>query len=87
MLGADLTRDAKMSAYRNEQLEVPADSGYTEFMLDLLYESHCGQMPKSQLGNMLRVQYARDLSMLEAMRANTEANRVNLLLAGTVHTR
>ena len=87
VLGADLTRDAKMSAYRNEQLEVPADSGYTEFMLDLLYESHCGQMPKSQLGNMLRVQYARDLSMLEAMRANTEANRVNLLLAGTVHTR
>ena len=87
VVGADLTRDSKMAAYGDESLEVPAEPDYREYMLDLLYESHCGQMPKSQLGNMLRVQYARDISMLDAMLANTDPAGVNLLLAGTVHTR
>lgn len=87
VIGADLTRDAKLAAYRDESLEVPQQKGYTDFMLELLYESHCGQMPKSQLGSMLRVQYARDLSMLESMRLNTDPDGVNLMLAGTVHTR
>ncbi len=87
VVGADITRDSKMAAYRDESLEVPAHPEYTEYMLDLLYESHCGQMPKSQLGNMLRVQYARDISMRDAMLANTDPEGVNLLLAGTVHTR
>lgn len=87
VVGADITRDSKMAAYGDESLEVPADAQYTDYMLDLLYESHCGQMPKSQLGNMLRVQYARDISMRDTMMANTDPEGVNLLLAGTVHTR
>lgn len=87
VIGADITRDFKMAAYGDESLEVPAKSDYTEYMLDLLYDSHCGQMPKSQLGNMLRVQYTRDISMRDAMLANTDPGGVNLLLAGTVHTR
>ena len=87
VVATDLTRSSKMAAYGDESLEVPADSAYTDFMLDLLYEGHCGQMPKSQLTNMLRVQYARDISMREAMIANTDESGVNILLAGTVHTR
>ena len=87
VVGADLTRDSKMTAYGDDNLEVPAEPDYSEYMLDLLHESHCGQMPKSQLGNMLRVQYVRDISMRDAMLANTDPAGVNLLLAGTVHTR
>lgn len=87
VVATDLTRSSKMAAYADEGLEVPADSAYTDFMLELLYEGHCGQMPKSQLTNMLRVQYARDISMREAMIANTDESGVNILLAGTVHTR
>lgn len=87
VVAADLTRAAKMDAYRDEALEVPAKPAYQEFMLELLFQSHCEQMPKSQLGSMLRVQYARDLNMLEAMQNNTNPEAVNILLAGTVHTR
>lgn len=87
VVATDLTRDAKMDAYRDSELEVPASEAYKEFMLDLLYESHCGQMPKSQLGSMLRVQYARDKNMRETLLANTHSDKPNLMLAGTVHTR
>lgn len=87
VVAADLTRAAKMDAYKDEALEVPAEPDYREFMLELLFQSHCEQMPKSQLGSMLRVQYARDMSMLQAMQNNTQPEAVNILLAGTVHTR
>lgn len=87
VVATDLTREAKMRAYKDTTLEVPASQEYQRFMLDLLYESHCGQMPKEQLVNMLRVQYARDKSMLNTMKENTNQERVNILLAGTVHTR
>jgi len=44
-------------------------------------------MPKSQLGSMLRVQYSRDRSMIDAINNNTAESGVSLLIAGTVHTR
>lgn len=87
VIAADLTRGSKMTAYGDETLDVPTTPDYHDFMLDLLYESHCGQMPKSQLGSMLRVQYARDRSMIDSIVANTSDSGVNLLLAGTVHAR
>lgn len=87
VIAADLPRDRKMQAYGDSSLSVPATQPYREFMLDLLFESHCGQMPKSQLGNMLRVQYSRDRSMIDAINRNRSQRGVNLLIAGTVHTR
>jgi len=87
VVAADLTREQKMQAYGDSSLNVPASQPYREFMLDLLFESHCGQMPKSQLGSMLRVQYSRDRSMIDAINNNTAESGVSLLIAGTVHTR
>lgn len=87
VVAGDLTREVKMQAYMDTSLEVPASAEYKEFMLNLLFESHCGQMPKSQLSNMLNVQYSRDRAMLNTIQANTDPNQVNLFLAGTVHAR
>jgi len=87
VVAADLTRDQKMQAYQNDELEIPASADYREFMLDLLFDSHCAKMPRSQLGNMLRVQYSRDRSMTDSLIANTSQSGINLLIAGSVHTR
>jgi len=87
VIAGDLTRDEKLQAFRAEDLKISASPDYEEFMLELLFESHCQQMPKSQLGNMMNVQYARDKAMLDAMAANTASDAINLFLAGTVHAR
>jgi len=88
VVAADLTSEEKMKAYRNEDQKLPEGTQeYQRFMLDLLYDSHCGKMPKSQLGNMMNVQHARDQGMIGAMQQNTDKEGINILLAGTVHTR
>lgn len=88
VVAADITSAEKMKAYRNEDQILAEDTKeYQLFMLDLLFDSHCGKMPKNQLGNMMNVQHARDQGMLEAMKMNTDKEGINILLAGTVHTR
>ena len=85
VIATDLTRDQQMQAYMNDEIELPTGP-YREFMDDILYESHCGKLPKSQLSNMLRVQIARDKAMHSAL-INNNTNKVDVFIAGTMHTR
>ena len=85
VLGTDLTRQQQMQAYMDESIDHPNEL-YKNFMLDLLYESHCGKLPKSQLGNMLRVQIARDRQMGRVLKENS-TNKVDLYIAGNMHVR
>jgi uncharacterized iron-regulated protein len=55
-------------------------------MDEILYESHCGKLPKSQLSNMLRVQLARDRAMQSAL-INNSTDKLDIFIAGTMHTR
>lgn len=86
VLAADLTREEQLDAYRTG-ITLTAEPAYTDFMLELLYQSHCRQMPRSQLGNMLRVQRARDQQMATILKEHTDTERINLLIAGSAHTR
>ena len=54
-----------------------------------LRESHCGHLPDSRLGAMLRFQRARDAAMANALIGATNAARKvdAVLIAGTGHTR
>lgn len=56
---------------------------------DELRESHCGHLPESRVGAMLRFQRARDAAMANALIAATEAAHKEdaVLIAGTGHTR
>lgn len=85
VLGTDLTRQQQMQAYMDESIDHPNEL-YKNFMLDILYESHCGKLPKSQLGNMLRVQIARDRQMGRILKENS-TDKVDLYIAGNMHVR
>ncbi len=85
VIATDLTRDQQMQAYMDSEIELPTGP-YREFMDDILYESHCGKLPKSQLSNMLRVQIARDKAMHSAL-INNRTNKLDVFIAGTMHTR
>jgi uncharacterized iron-regulated protein len=56
---------------------------------DELRESHCGHLPDSRLGAMLRFQRARDAAMATALMsaANATHKADAVLIAGTGHTR
>lgn len=86
VIATDLTRDAKLAAYEAPDLHPAPSDEYEQFMLDLLFESHCGHLPKSQLGNMLAVQIARDIQMAQSLKANT-SNKIDLMIVGGAHTR
>ncbi len=85
VLGTDLTREQQMQAYMDESID-HANESYKNFMLEILYEGHCGKLPKSQLGNMLRVQIARDEQMGSVLR-NHSTDKVDLYIAGNMHVR
>ena len=85
VIATDLTRDQQMQAYMDSEIKLPTGP-YREFMDDILYESHCGKLPKSQLSNMLRVQIARDKAMHSAL-INNSTNKLDVFIAGTMHTR
>ncbi|MGV6859417.1 MAG: ChaN family lipoprotein [bacterium] len=62
------------------------------FMLDKVYESHCGKMPREHLGGMVSIQMAKDASMASALESalkfaasEVEATPIALLIAGGAH--
>ena len=85
VLGVDLTREQQMTVYRDQPLALPEGS-LREYMDNLLFESHCGMLPKEQLSNMLQVQIARDQAMAEIINTNA-SDQVDIYIAGSIHTR
>ncbi len=84
---ADLTRDEQRQAYREGAPEGDLGDEHAAFMQDLLYESHCGQMPRNALGGMRQVQLARDQQMAQVLRRYTDATRTGVMLTGGIHAR
>jgi uncharacterized iron-regulated protein len=85
VIGADLAREQQMQAYMDNEIELP-NGPYRDFMDEILYESHCGKLPNSQLANMLRVQIARDTAMGGVLIENS-TKKLDIYIAGTMHTR
>ncbi len=84
---ADLTRDEQRQAYREGAPHGELGEVHADFMRDLLYESHCGQMPHTALDGMRQVQLARDQQMAEVLRQYTDAARTGVMLTGGIHAR
>lgn len=85
VLGTDLTRPQQMKAYLDESTLLPSGP-YRDFMDDILFTSHCGKLPRSQLANMLRVQIARDKAMAKVI-DNGSTDKVDIFIAGSMHAR
>ncbi|MBT00003.1 MAG: hypothetical protein CMI01_15175 [Oceanospirillaceae bacterium] len=87
IIGADLNPTGIKRAYQQGAPDGELEPAHADYMLDLLFDSHCRQMPRQQLEPMRQVQLARDQQLASALRDNTEPGRVNLLLTGSIHAR
>ncbi len=87
VVAADLPRAAQMQAYQLGAPEGYLDTAHTRYMMELIYTSHCAQLPRTSLIQMLQVQLARDQQMARRMQATTQVDKINVLIAGAQHTR
>jgi uncharacterized iron-regulated protein len=61
----------------------PVAKKHTGVLLDLVFESHCQQMPREHLKPMVTIQLAKDASMASALAGSEKG----ILIAGNVHAR
>ncbi|TCK05920.1 ChaN family lipoprotein [Marinobacterium mangrovicola] len=87
VLAADINRETMSQVYRDRAPDGELEPAHADFMRDLLFESHCGQLPRSQLDPMRQVQLARDQSIARVLRNHTAADRTGILLTGSIHAR
>ncbi|MCD8513945.1 MAG: ChaN family lipoprotein [Nitrincola sp.] len=87
VVAADLPRSAQMLAYQQGAAEGQLDDAHTRYMMELIFTSHCEMLPRANLPQMLQVQLGRDQQMARAMIENTQPDKVNLLIAGSIHVR
>ena len=87
VIGADLPRAGQMQAYQQGAAEGQLDHAHSRFMMELIFTSHCEMLPRANLSQMLQVQLGRDQQMANAMATNTNPEKVNVLIAGSMHVR
>lgn len=87
VIGADLPRAAQMHAYQQGAAEGQLDDAHSAFMMELIFTSHCEMLPRANLPQMLQVQLGRDQHMAAQMLAATRSDKVNVLIAGSMHVR
>lgn len=87
VLGADLTRAQLQAVYADRAPGGELEPAHADFMRDLLFESHCGQLPRKRLEPMRQVQLARDQRMASVLRNHRTPARTGVLLTGSIHAR
>lgn len=87
VVAADLPRHEQIQAYQQGAAEGYLDAAHSRYMMELIYTSHCEQLPRTNLLQMLQVQLARDQQMAQRMQATTQTGKVNVLIAGAQHVR
>lgn len=87
VVAADLPRREQRQAYQQGAAEGILDAAHSRYMMELIYTSHCEQLPRTNLIPMLQVQLARDQQMARRMLATTQADKINVLIAGAQHVR
>lgn len=87
VIGADLPREQQRKAYQQGAPQGLLDDAHTQFMMELVFESHCALLPREHLIDMIQVQLARDQHMAEQLDASTDPHKINVLIAGALHVR
>lgn len=87
VVATDLPREAQRLAYREGAPEGDLGDAHADFMRELLYDSHCGQLPHSALDGMRQLQLARDQQMAKVLQQYADPTRTGVMLTGNIHAR
>ena len=87
VVAADLPRGEQRKAYQEGAPEGELGEPHNAFMRELLFESHCGQLPASSLDGMRQVQLARDQTMAERLRRYSNPAMTGVMITGGIHAR
>lgn len=88
VLGGDLPRDTLRLAMREPRWDTAVPESARELLQAAVDAGHCGLVPSTQLGPMVRMQIARDRSLAEAVADAGQQARpdaVVLMLGGAAH--
>lgn len=87
LVAADLS-DAEKTALRQNTDAVKEHSvAHTDYLAELMVKSHCGMFTTERAKPTARMQIGRDQQMAKQMLANSQADKVNVLIAGAQHAR
>lgn len=87
VIAADLNREQQRSAYRQTSPQGDKGEAHANYMRRLLFDSHCGQLPRDSLEGMRQVQLARDRQMAAGLAQADLTGRTGVMLTGTIHAR
>lgn len=87
VVAADFSDSEKTALRQNTGSVTEYSAEHTGYLAELIVKSHCGMFTAERAKPAARMQIARDRQMAKQMLANTQNDKVNVLIAGAQHVR
>lgn len=87
VVAADFSDSEKTALRQNTGAVTEYSAEHTGYLAELIVKSHCGMFTAERAKPAARMQIARDQQMAKQMLANTQTDKVNVLIAGAQHVR
>lgn len=87
VVAADFSDSEKTSLRQNTGSVTEYSVEHTGYLAELIVKNHCGMFTAERAKPAARMQIARDQQMAKQMLANTQTDKVNVLIAGAQHAR
>lgn len=87
VVAADFSDSEKTALRQNTGAVTEYSAEHTGYLAELIVKSHCGMFTAERAKPAARMQIARDQQMAKQMLANTQNDKVNVLIAGAQHVR
>lgn len=87
VVAADFSDSEKTALRQNTGSVTEYSAEHTGYLAELIVKSHCGMFTAERAKPAARMQIARDQQMARQMLANSQADKVNVLVAGGQHVR
>lgn len=87
VVAADFSDSEKTALRQNTGAVTEYSAEHTDYLAELIVKSHCGMFTAERAKPAARMQIARDQQMAKQMLANTQNDKVNVLIAGAQHAR
>ena len=87
VVAADFSDSEKTALRQNTGSVTEYSAEHTGYLAELIVKSHCGMFTAERAKPAARMQIARDQQMAKQILANTQTDKVNVLIAGAQHAR
>lgn len=87
VVAADFSDSEKTALRQNTGSVTEYSAEHTGYLAELIVKSHCGMFTAERAKPAAKMQIARDQQMAKQMLANTQNDKVNVLIAGAQHVR